>query len=199
MHNAVVGKVNSFQQITKFRDTLNQCLSYEMYNKWIPARNFDVGGGASKLPVYTEPVDGVSYPGYVLPGGSDGWITAVMRRHAEWRKGRLAARIHYSAISNAGSFSGKVRISQVKAGDAMPNDSFVAIDLPSPASSGAMKVHNPALKAEWFAVKPECDLVVVSIGRRISGGDAQDLYIIGVELIYQEDRNFVSNKTSLAA
>lgn len=199
MHNTVTGKIDKFQQVVWFRDVVNQCLSYEMYNKWLPAKDFDADSAGAAVPFYTGPTANSVYPGWVFSDGKDAYVTLIYRRHKEWRHGRLAARIRYTSTTNTGDIAGKISIVPIDIDAAMPAASFVSITLPSPTTANGLQMYSPSSASEYIAVDPSNEVIVVSFGRETSDTSTGDLTFIGLDLIYKETKNRVSNRLDLTA
>lgn len=199
MHNTVVGKIDNFQQIVRFRDSVNQCLSYEMYNKWLDSDDFKADATSATIPSFTGPTSGSVYPGWIFVDGKNGYVTCVYRRHREWRNGSLAARIHYTCSTNTGTIAGQLSIVPVSNDDAMPSPNFASITLEPPTTAGGLQKYSPAGPSDYTQVNPSNDLIVIFFGREDTDDSAGNMTFIGMELIYKEYKNRVSSRLNLTS
>ena len=81
----------------------------------------------------------------------------------------------------------------------MPAASFVSISLPAPTTANGLQKYNPSLATEFIAVNPSHEMVVVSFGREDTDDSTGDMTFIGLDLMYKETKNRVSNRLDLTA
>jgi hypothetical protein len=174
-----------------FKRSVNDSLSLNSYRVWISCKQLEADTSSEVTPVFIGSTVGQNPACWILGPTKASLLTHVFIKPADWIKGKVTYKIHYSADGTGGIFNLNAFVGGVTSDELIPDDSgLIAFTVPEPDAAYKNTVFTPNSDGHYFSIDPEDFNVVLYIGRdgAVVGDSANNLLIYGVELIYRQGR-----------